>query len=167
MNTSTKRLTRLAILTALGVVLLLLGSVLPAGRLALVAISSLPVCVTLMMYGLKWSLGVFAVTAALGALLYPGAAAIMFTAFFGYYPIAKSLFERIHKTGVCWLCKYALYTFAFVVYWLLAKALFTFTGGELAWYVLYPLGAVVFFLYDMAYSSVIRFYLVKIARYFE
>lgn len=166
MKASTKRLTRLAILTALGVVLLLLGSVLPAGRLALVALSSLPVCVALMMAGFKWSLGVFAVTAALGALLYPGAAVIMFTAFFGYYPIAKSLFERIHSTAVCWACKYALYTFAFVIYWLLARALFTFTGGELAWYVLYPLGAVVFFLYDMAYSSVIRFYIVKIARYF-
>lgn len=167
MKASTKRLTRLAILTALGVVLLLLGSVLPAGRLALVALSSLPVCVALMMVGLKWSLGVFAVTAALGALLYPGAAAIMYVAFFGYYPIAKSLFERIHKTSVCWVCKFALYTFAFVIYWLLAKALFTFTGGELAWYLLYPMGAAVFFLYDIAYSSLIRFYLVKIARYFE
>ena len=167
MKDTTKRLARLAILIALGVVFLLLGSVLPAGRLALVAVSSLPVCVALMMYGLKWSLAVFAVTAALGALLYPGAAAIMFTAFFGYYPIAKSLFEHIRKTAVCWICKYALYTFAFVVYWLLAKALFTFTGGELSWYVLYPLGAVVFFLYDMAYSSLIRFYIVKIARYFE
>ncbi len=167
MKASTKRLTRLAILTALGVVLLLLGSVLPAGRLALVALSSLPVCVALMMFGLKWSLGVFAVTAALGALLYPGAAAIMYLAFFGYYPIAKSLFERIHRVSVCWICKYALYTFAFVIYWLLAKALFTFSGGELSWYLLYPLGAAVFFLYDVAYSSLIRFYLVKIARYFE
>ena len=167
MSGSVKRLARLAILTALGAALLFLSSVLPAGRLALVAVSSLPVCVALMMYGLKWSLGVFALTALLGALLFPGAAVIMFTAFFGYYPIAKSLFERIHSTALSWVCKFALYTFAFVIYWLLAKALFTFTGGELAWYVLYPLGAIVFFLYDMAYTSVIRFYLVKIARYFE
>ena len=166
MKDGTKRLARLAILTAIGVVLLLLGSVLPAGRLALVAVSSLPVCVTLMMYGLKWALAVFALTALLGALLFPGAGVIMFTAFFGYYPIAKSLFERIHSKAAGWACKLALYSAAFVVYWLLAKALFTFTGGELAWYVLYPLGAVVFVLYDTAYSSLIRFYLVKIARYF-
>ena len=167
MRTSSRRPARLAILTALGAVLLFLGSALPAGRLALVALSSLPVCVALMMYGLKWSLGVFALTAALGALLFPGAGVIMYTAFFGYYPIAKSLFERIRKTTLGWVCKFALYSFAFVIYWLLAKALFTFTGGELAWYVLYPLGAVVFFLYDAAYSTLIRFYLVKIARYFE
>ncbi len=166
MKASTKRLARLAILAALGVALLLLGSWLPAGRLALVALSSLPVCVALMMAGMKWSLAVFAVTAGLGALLYPGAAVIMYVAFFGYYPIAKSLFERIHNRTLGWVCKFALYSFAFVVYWLLAKALFTFTGGELAWYVLYPLGAAVFFLYDLAYSSLIRFYLVKIARYF-
>ena len=167
MKDSTKRLARLAILAAVGIVLLLLGSALPAGRLALVALSSLPVCVALMMYGLKWSLGVFALTAALGALLFPGAGAIMYTAFFGYYPIAKSLFERVHNRTVGWLCKLALYSAAFVVYWLLAKALFTFTGGELAWYILYPLGAAVFVLYDLAYSSLIRFYLVKIARYFS
>ena len=167
MKASTKRLARLAIMTAMGVVILLLGSVLPAGRLAFVALSSLPVCVALMMYGIKWSVALFALTAALGALLFPGAGVIMYTAFFGYYPIAKSLFERIHSRALGWVCKFALYTAAFVVYWLLAKVLFTFTGGELAWYLLYPLGAVAFFLYDLAYSSLIRFYLVKIARYFE
>ena len=166
MKAPVKRLARLSILTALGVVMLLLGDVLPAGRLALVALASLPVCVALMMYGVKWSLASFVLTAALGALLFPGAAVVMYAAFFGYYPIAKSLFERIHSAGVCWVCKFALYTFAFVLYWLLAKALFTFTGGELSWYALYPLGGAVFFLYDIAYSSLIRFYIVKIARYF-
>ncbi len=167
MNDSVKRLARLAILAAIGVALLLLASVLPAGRLALVAVSSLPVCITLMCYGVKWSVGLFAVTALLGALLYPGAAAIMYTAFFGFYPIAKSLFERIHSVAGCWACKLALYTFAFAIYWALARALFTFTGKELSWFVLYPLGAAVFFLYDRAYSSLIRYYLVKLSRYFQ
>ncbi len=167
MNVSAKRLARLAILGAIGVVTLLLASVLPAGRLALVAVSSLPVCITLMCYGVKWSVGVFAVTAALGALLYPGAAAVMYAAFFGFYPIAKSLFERLHSTVWCWVGKYALYTAAFAVYWMLARALFSFTGRELSWYVLYPLGAAVFFLYDRAYTSLIRYYLVKLSRYFQ
>lgn len=167
MSETTKRLSRLAILAAVGVVLLLAGSVLPAGRIALVALASLPVCVTLMMYGLRWSVAVFCVTAFLGVLLYPGAAAIMYTAFFGYYPIAKSLFERIHSNVLCWVCKYALYAFAFIVYWLLARALISFTGKELPWIVLLLLGAGVFWLYDRAYSALIRFYIVKIARYFE
>ena len=167
MNDRTKRLARLAIMTALGTVLLLLGSALPAGRLALLALSSLPVCVALMMYGAKWALAVFALTALLGALIYPGAAAIMYTAFFGYYPIAKSLFERLHSPWAEWGGKYALYVAVFVVYWLLAKALFTFTGAELPWFALFPLGAAVFWLYDRAYSGLIRFYIVKISRYFE
>lgn len=167
MKSSTRRLARLAILTALGVLLLLLGSVLPAGRLALTALASLPVCVALMTYGIKWALALFLLTVVLAALLFPGAAAIMYGAFFGYYPIAKSLFEKIHSAAAGWACKFALYTFAFVIYWLLARALVSFTGRELTWFILYPLGAVVFFLYDVAYTSVIRFYLVKIARYFE
>ena len=167
MNDRTKRLARLAIMTALGTVLLLLGSALPVGRLALIALASLPVCVALMMYGAKWALAVFALTALLGALIYPGAAAIMYTVFFGYYPIAKSLFERLHSPWAEWGGKYALYVAVFVVYWLLAKALFTFTGSELPWFALFPLGAVVFWLYDRAYSGLIRFYIVKISRYFE
>lgn len=167
MSDNTKRLSRLAILAAVGVILLLMGSVLPAGRIALVALASLPVCATLMMYGLRWSVAVFCVTAFLGALIYPGAAAIMYTAFFGYYPIAKSFFERIQNSVVSWACKYELYTFAFIVYWLLARALISFTGDELPWIVLFALGAGVFWLYDRAYSTLIRFYLVKIARYFE
>ena len=158
---------RLAILTAMGVILMLLGNVIPAGRIALVALASLPVCVALMMYGIGWALGVFAVTAALCALLWPGGSAIMYAAFFGYYPVEKSLFERIHNKYVCWACKFALYTAVFALYWMLALALFSFTGRELPWYILYPLGAVVFWLYDQAYATLIRFYLVKIARYFE
>ena len=167
MNERTRRLARLAIMTALGTVLLLLGAVLPAGRLALVALASLPVCVALMMYGAKWSVGVFALTALLGALIYPGAAAIMYIAFFGFYPIAKSFFERLHSPWAEWGCKYALYLAAFAVYWTMAKALFSFTGKELPWFVLLPLGAAVFWLYDRAYSGLIRFYIVKIARYFD
>ena len=166
MSDNVKRLSRLAILTAIGVVLLLLSSVLPTGRLALLAISSLGVCVALMMYGIKWSAGVFVLTAALGALLFPGGSVIMYAAFFGYYPIAKSLIERIHSSAVAWSCKYGLYVAVFLLYWLLARAPFSFTGEELPFYVLLPVGAAVFWLYDRAYSSLIQFYLVKIARYF-
>ena len=166
MKDNTKKLSRLAILTALGVVILLLASVLPTGRIALTAIASLAVCVALMMYGWRWAVGVFALTALLSALLFPGLCAAMYLGFFGYYPVAKSLFEKIHSVSISWICKFALYTVVFVLYWLLARTLISFTGRELGWYVLYPLGAAVFFFYDRAFTSLIRFYLVKIARYF-
>lgn len=162
-----KRLARLALITALGVVLLFLASTLPTGRLAMVALSSLPVCVCLMMYGLKWALAVFLLTCILALVLFPSGPVILYAAFFGYYPIVKSAFEKIHTLWKVWVCKFGLYTLVFVLYWLLARSLFPITDGQLSWYILYPAGAVVFALFDQAYSLLIHFYLVKIARYFH
>lgn len=132
----------------------------------MVAVASFAVCAALMMCGWTWAVGVFLVTALLSWLLFPGGVSILYAAFFGYYPIAKSFFERIHSQTASWACKYGLYTAVFVLYWLLARALFSFTGQELPWYILYPIGAVAFFLYDWCFSLLIRFYIVKIARYF-
>lgn len=159
-------MTRLSLLTALSVVFLFLGSVMPTGKIALAVIAGFGVCVALMMYGYGWALAVFGVTALLAALLFPGGSAILYGVFFGYYPIAKSLFEKLHSKAAVWACKYALYTVVFVAYCLLAQALFTVSGRTLAWYVLYPLGACVFWLYDRCFSLLIAFYIDRIARYF-
>ena len=166
MNDSAKCVARLAVLTALGVVLLLLTNVVPAGKLGLMALASLPVCVSRMMYDGKRAAGVFAVTAVLGFLLFPGTTAIGYALFFGYYPIAKSLFERVHGTWQPWALKFALYAAAFTAYWFLAGALFSGADGILPWYIVFAVGAVAFILYDFCYSLIIRFYLEKIARYF-
>ena len=166
MNDSAKRVARLAVLTALGVVLLLLTNVVPAGKLGLMALASLPVCVSLMMYGRKWAAGVFAVTAILGFLLFPGTTAIGYALFFGYYPVAKSLFERVRGAWQPWALKLALYAAAFTAYWFLARALFGGVDAGMPWYVVFEIGAIVFVVYDLCYSLIICFYLDKIARYF-
>lgn len=166
MKASSRRLARLAVLAAVGTVLLLLAHVIPAGRLGLMVIAGFPVCMALMMYGRGWAAGVFAVTAALGLLLFPGTASIGYAAFFGYYPILKSVFERLHKRALGWGLKYALYTAAFAAYWLLADALFSVGAAVLPWYAVYLLGAAVFWVYDRCFSLVIRFYIDKLARYF-
>ncbi len=53
MNSNAKRIARLAVMTALGAVFLLLTGLIPAGRLGLMVIASFPVCVALMLYGLS------------------------------------------------------------------------------------------------------------------
>ena len=129
------------------------------------AVASFPVCMALMMYGAGWAAGVFAVTAALGFLLFPGVTAIGYAAFFGYYPIVKSFFERIPKKTMGLIAKYLLYACVFAVYWFAAEALVP--AGALPWYVLFVLGAAAFAVYDWAYSLIIRLYLNKLARYFS
>ncbi len=153
-------------LIALGVIFLLLARVVPSGRLGLMVLTSFPVCLSLMMYGAGWAIGVFAVTAVLGLLLLPGAVTILYLLFFGYYPIAKSFFERMHSGVVCLVLKLVLYAAVFTGAYLLAGPIGLNVSGLLPWYFLLPLGAVVFLVYDWCFSQVIRIYLDKFARYF-
>lgn len=165
MGAQAKRIARLAVLTALGTALLLLANVVPSGRLAVMAVASFPVCCALMSYGPGWSAGVFAVTAAMGFLLFPGPTALGYALFFGWYPIAKSLTERLRDRYLGWGLKLALYGLAFAAYWFLARALFSGLDARLAWYWLLLIGAAVFAIYDRCYSLLIRYYLEKLARY--
>ncbi len=166
MTDRTKRAARLGILTALGTVLLFLTGIIPTGRLWLMLIASLPVGAALMMYGWGWALGVFAVTAALSGLLFPNGAVALYALFFGYYFVAKSLFERLHAAWLGWVLKYALYAAVFMVVYLLLGQILTAGAVVLPWYALFLIGAAAFAVYDWCCSVVIRFYIEKIARYF-
>ena len=168
MKPSAKQIAYCAVLTALSVLLLLLVTVVPVGNLWIMLITSFPVCAALMLFGYGWAAGVFALTAAIGFLLFPVTAVIGYTAFFGWYPIAKSLAERVHGRYVPLLIKLGLYSAAFfVVYWIFAGTLITQGKEFLPWYAVYGIGAVVLLVYDWAYSLLIRFYLDKIARFIQ
>ena len=123
-NASTKRVTRLAVLSALGVAVLFLSSVLPSARLALTAIAGIFTAVALIMYGLWWSVAVYAVTAVLSLLILPiKGCAIFYAAFFGLYPIAKALFEKyIPKATICWIVKAVFFSFIFWIWWFIPAA---------------------------------------------
>lgn len=164
MRDSARRAAYLAVFTALGVLLLLLANLIPTGRLVLFALASFPVCGALMLYGVGWAAGVFAVTAILGFLLFPGVTAVGYAAFFGWYPIVKSLCERLRSKILCRGLKWLAFTGAAVLYWLFARALFegAFTRS---WALLYLVGLAAFLVFDWAYSLLIRLYLEKIARF--
>ena len=166
MRDRTKKLARCALLAAAGDVLLLIARLVPAGRLGLLAAAGFPVCAALMLYGAGPAWAVFAVTAAIGLLLMNGASSVGYAAFFGYYPILKSLIERLRGRAVVpYGAKLALYTAVFAAYWLAGRALFEGAYSALPWFAVYAIGAAAFFVYDRVYSLVIRFYIDKIARY--
>ncbi len=166
MSSGAKRIARLAVMTALGAIFLLLTGVVPAGRLGLMVIASFPVCVSLMLYGPAWATGVFACTAGIGFLLISGPVAIGYAAFFGYYPIVKSLCERCRSVWLAWGLKYAVYFLGFAICWFLANALFAGAVSILPWWAVLLIGAAVFAVYDFCYSLAIRFYIDRLARYF-
>lgn len=159
---------RLALLTALGVVILYLACIIPSAKLATTAIAGILTAAALMMYGPGWSVGVFAATALLSLLLLPSkSCAIYYAAFFGYYPIAKSLFERRKNRAVGWACKGLLYTVAFFAWWFIAKTVLMIGDFRIGWYLAWPAGAAVFVLYDICLTKLVQFYLQKIAGYLK
>ena len=164
MSEHSKRISRLAILTAIGAVLLFITELVPAGRLGLMAAASFPVCIAVILYGPGWAAGVFAVTALLGFLLFPGTTAVGYGAFFGFYPILKSLIERLDARPLRLLLKTVVYGAAFLAYWFLAAALFPAGSNALPWYVLFVLGGAAFAFYDWCYSLIIQFFMENIAR---
>lgn len=153
-------------MAALGTVFLFLANVLPAGRLVLLVVASFPICVALLMYGRGWAAGVYITVAVLSNLLFPGTAAIAFAAFFGYYPVLKSIFERMHNIALVWSLKYGLYVVSFVLYAVLANTVFAADAITIPWLLLFIGGAAAFFVYDRCYTILIQFYIEKIARYF-
>lgn len=169
MSKSTKRLSRLALLTALGTAFLFLGSVLPSAQLAVTALAGFFAAAALMMYGFGWAIGVYVITAALALLVLPAKeCAILYAAFFGLYPLLKAFLEsRIHAQTPCWGAKLLVYTVAFFAWWLLAAGIGLPEGILSHWYVLWPLGAAAFAAYDICFSFLVKLYLERISGYFQ
>lgn len=168
MNENTKRLSRLALLSALGVGFLYLGSLLPTLQLVVLAVAGFLSAVAVMMYSPLWAGAVYAVTAVLALLILPEKSyALYYAAFFGYYPILKSFFEKIRDRKLSWLSKLGAYTAAFLLWFFLGAGLFLGEAVILRWYILWPLGAVAFIIYDICLSFLITFYIEKISGYIK
>jgi hypothetical protein len=94
----TRPLALAAMLAAAEFILLLLGSVIPSGRLALAAIAGTANFITHIECGRRNTLLVYAAVSLLGLILPPlKAPAVLYFAFFGYYPLVKSVIERLGK----------------------------------------------------------------------
>ena len=104
----TRRIALCGVFSALGVVLLCLGSLIEVLDLSTAAIASL-ICVLVMIeYGGWYPWGVYVSTALLALLLAPQKSAALIYAFFGFYPIVKAYLERLPRVG-CALLKCGIF----------------------------------------------------------
>ena len=169
-QTNTKRLTVCAMLAALGVVLLWIGSILEVAEISMAVIASLLCVVAVIEYGGVAPWLVFAATGALGLILLPNKGiAVTYLLFFGYYPIIKEKIERRTRGGR-WVLKelifhVALIALAAVWKWLLMPtAEMPSTILLVAFLVLCE---VVFVLYDVALTRLISFYMFRLRQRFR
>ena len=164
---NTKKLTTCALLSALGVILLYIGSLIEAVDISMAVFASLLGVIAVIEYGRGAAWSVFLATAVLGCILAPPwggfGGTLYYVAFFGFYPILKESFEKMSKVK-CWICKEAVFNVCLAVMIAVLKMLlFSKVTIPTAMYVIVVvLCEIVFILYDIALTRLITFYIYRL-----
>jgi len=163
------------IVAAASIALMFVLSVIPYLTYALPAATGAFLILITIEIDKKWAFGVFAATGILSLMLVPDKeAAILYIAFFGYYPIVKSLIEsRIKSRFIEYLIKLAIFNFTIsAAYYLMIR----FMGitletsesfGAFAIPALLFMGNIAFIAYDFALTRIISVYLQKWQKHFR
>ena len=181
----TKKLTLGAILAAMGVALLFVGSFIETLDLTMAALASFFCIFAVIELGGAYPWLIFAVTGVLSVILMPySLSGWFYLLFFGYYPILKEKFEHLSRP-ISWILKVVLLNVALIICVLVAYFLFfggssegnilsAFTlifgesdAGEIMAIAVYALVNVTFIIYDIALTKLITVYFIKIKPKFK
>lgn len=153
------------VLAALSLLLLFAATLLPSGRIGMVAVAGLVPAAGVISGGLATGFLCYGAAGLLGLLLLPDkGCALLYAIFFGLYPMVKSAIERLRKLPLELLLKLAFFN------GVLAILLFGFSA------LLFPLlpellrsplpiflaGNVAFLLYDFGFSKLATYYAARI-----
>lgn len=157
-----------AILGALALILVYIGSIAPTGNWGIVAAAGLLPAAAVISVGLKAGFLCWAGVFILAFLLVPDKFCVMlFGVLFGLYPMVKSLVEQLRKRPVEYLLKLVFFNAAFTVVYLAMSAAVAASLpqvlGSSVW-VLYLAANVVFLLYDYGFSRLIALYIARVQR---
>lgn len=165
----TKRIAVLAMLSALGVVILYAGALISVMDISMAVIASLLAVFAVIEYGKGAPWLVFSVTSLLSLLLLPQKSpAVMYALFFGYYPILKEKFEKKGR-ALSWVLKEAVFHVA-VVFMYFALKLVAFESVDMPTLMLavtFALLELIFPLYDLALTRVISLYINRLRHRFK
>ncbi len=160
---STRYLVIAAVLAALGVVLLAVGSLLQVLDLSMAALASLLVIFAVIELGGAYPYLIYAVTAILAVLLVPTKTApLVYLCFAGFYPIIKAKLEGALSVPLAWVMKLLIFNAGFAL--ALFAAVKLFTALVIPTFILYwllPIGSAVFVVYDIALTKLISAYLLR------
>lgn len=162
-----KRIALCGMLSALSLVIMLVAYF-PYLTYTLPALAGILFVIVMVEIGTKWAWGSFVTTAILALLLCEKEAAVLFVAFFGYYPILKANLERISIKIVEYIAKFFLFNVAVVAAYLVIIYVFSIPienmgqFGQYTLLILLGMGNVVFIIYDFALSTAYQEYMVKL-----
>ena len=162
------------IVAALSLVLMISVAIIPFLTYALPAVAGTLIIFIVVEIDKKWAFGVYATVAILGVLLVPDKeVAIMYLAFFGYYPIVKALLESKLPVVLSWVLKVLMFNGTIALSYLFMIKLMGITVDEIDEYgaVAVPLllgaGTVTFVIYDIALTKLVTVYMLKWRKYFK
>ncbi len=162
------------IVAAVSLVLMISVAIVPFLTYALPAAAGLMIVFMVIEADKKWAFGVYSAVAILGMLLVPDKeVAVMYLAFFGYYPIIKSVYEEKLGTVIGWILKILTFVVTMVVSYALMMKFMGVTideteeFGVMAIPFLLGLGAFAFIMYDIALTKMITLYVMKWQKHFK
>ena len=158
MQSKTKTLTFCAMMTALGILFLMMGSMMPGMWVAFTAIAGVVAALTVVQGNLAYGLLTVIATALLSALIVPAKEiALLYAAFFGPYTLVKNLIERLHKLPLEWVLKLLFCGIVSALLFLFADSVLAMLPAVLASHIWLFLPAVlfVFAAYDIVFSKLI------------
>lgn len=149
-------------------------AVIPFLTYALPAVAGVLIVFIVVEIDKKWAFGVFSAVAILAFLLVPDKeVAMMYIAFFGYYPIIKAVLESRLPVALSWIVKVLLFNLTMVAAYLVLIFVMGIEVDEITEYgmiavpMLLGAGSITFIAYDFALTQIITLYLVKWRKYFK
>ncbi len=155
------------IFAALSLLLLYGATLLPSGRIGMVAVAGLVPATAVIAGGLPTGFLCYGATALLGLLLLPDkGCALLYVLFFGLYPMVKYLVERLRKLPLEIVLKLVFFNLILVIFLFGFSALLFPLLPELMCtpLPLFGIGNVVFLIYDYGFSKLITFYASRIRK---
>ncbi|MGI6123200.1 MAG: hypothetical protein ACOYIG_03280 [Acetivibrionales bacterium] len=140
-------------------------SITPTGRLGFYVLAAFILSVVLLEAGVKWAWAAYVVTCAAGLLLIPEKLNVLpYVLFFGIYTMLKFHIESLRKTWVEIVLKFAAFNLFLWPAWSIAKLFLppSLTKGMMIIVAGIILQAA-FAIYDILFTSWIKFYFEKIA----
>lgn len=160
------------LISALGVVIMMITAIIPTTTYAMPAMASLLLTVIVIETDKKWALASYFVVSVLSLLLVPDKESVAFyILFFGYYPIYKQVIEsKIKHLWLQWLLKILVFSISAIIIYFIAILIlgvpadeFTVFGINLPLLFLIA-GIAVFIIFDRAMTRVIVAYVIKLRK---
>ena len=169
---NTNKITFSAIMSALAVVIMM-TAYFPYLTYAIPAIAGLCVMAVLLEFGPQWAVLSYAVSSVIVFLIGEPESKFMYVFLFGYYPIVKSVIEKIGKQIVEWVLKFLVFNLAILIVYGLFSGLFAISADDFPFLkqygipILIILANIVFAVYDIAVARMSVFYFNRVRSKFK